>query len=114
VAHVEDAPARLAHDREGLGQEVVEALAAPAPVAAALEAAPELLGLGAELVVGERADRALQRADALDDGADRLQLPLVLGPDDLGEYGINQGAPPFLARQNSSEESVPASRRTDS
>jgi hypothetical protein len=84
VAHVEDAPARLAHDGKGLREEVVEALAAPTAVASALQATLELVGLGAELVVGQRDDRGFPLIDPLDDRADRLQLPLVLGTDDLG------------------------------
>jgi len=99
VAHVEHAPARFAHDRERLGQEVVEGLALLQPLL-------ELRRPGPQGVVGERDDRRLDGVDALDDRADRLQLPLVLRPDDLGEDGINQGGPPFLARQNSSQESV--------
>jgi len=99
VAHVEHAPARLAHYGERLGEEVVEGLALLQPLL-------ELGRPGPERVVGEGDDRALEGVDPLDDRADRLQLPLVLRPDDLGEDGINQGAPPFLARQNSSQESV--------
>ncbi len=56
VAHAEDAPAGLAHDREGLRQEVVEGGAAGEPLA-------ELGGLGAQLVVGELAHVRLERVD---------------------------------------------------
>ena len=45
VPHVQHAAARLAHDREGLGQEVVEGLARCA------RRSPELGGLGLELGV---------------------------------------------------------------
>jgi hypothetical protein len=84
VAHVEHAPARLAHHGEGLGEEVVEALAAPAAVTPALKATLELVGLGAELAVGQRDDGRFESVDPLDDRADGLQVPLVLGTDDLG------------------------------
>ena len=82
VAHVEDAPAALAHDREGLGQQVVEARALREPLA-------ELDRLGREGVVGQLAQRRLERADLGDHGADALQLPLVLGADDAGEDGVD-------------------------
>ncbi len=83
VPHVEDAAACLARHREGFGQEVVQGLPLGQPLL-------ELPGLGRELRVGERPQRRLQLADPLNDGADALQLPLVLGPDDLCEDGIDQ------------------------
>ena len=60
VPHVEHAAAGLAHDGEGLGQQVVERLAVG-------EALAELGGLAAQLLVGERLERGLEGADLADD-----------------------------------------------
>ena len=59
VAQAQRALGGLAHDREGLGQEVVERLAVLDPLA-------ELVGLGAELVVGQRGELLLPRVDLAD------------------------------------------------
>ena len=56
------------------------------PLASAL---PELGGLAAQLVVGERLDRRLERVDRGDERAQALQLALVLRADDLREESIN-------------------------
>ena len=59
VAHADGALRGLAHARERLGQEVVEILAL-------VEALAELLGLGAQSVVGERGDLVLEGVDLVD------------------------------------------------
>ena len=68
----------LAHDGKRLDQQVVERLAVG-------DALPELRGLVAELLVGERLDLRLERADLRDARVEALELALVLGADDLGE-----------------------------
>ena len=65
VPHVQHAASGLADDGEGLGQQVVERLALG-------DARAELRRLGAELLVGERLDRRLERVDLLDERADRF------------------------------------------
>ena len=67
------------HDGEGLGQEVVERLAGGA--AAARNSAV----FAAELLVGQRARRGLERVDGGDERREPLQFAFVLGADDLGE-----------------------------
>ena len=81
VPHVQHAAAGLAHDGERLGQQVVERLAVG-------DARAELGRLGAQLLVGQRLDRRLERVDLLDERANRFQLALVLGADDLGEESV--------------------------
>ena len=78
VPHVEHAPAGLADHGERLDQQVVERLAVG-------DALAELDGLVAELLVGERLDLRLERADLRDARTEPLDLTLVLGADDLGE-----------------------------
>ena len=70
VPHVQHAAARLAHDGEGLGHEVVERLAPGQPLA-------ERGRLGAQLFVAERADRRLECVDFADDRTQTLELALV-------------------------------------
>jgi hypothetical protein len=81
VPHVQDAAAGLAHHREGLGQQVVERRALGHPL-------PEGGGLAPQIVVRQRQERRLLLVDALDERTDGLELALVLGPDDLGEDGV--------------------------
>ena len=78
VPHVQHAAARLAHDGEGLGQQVVER-------GAVGDARAELGRLRAELLVGEHLDRRLERVDLLDERSNCFQLALVLRAEDLGE-----------------------------
>ena len=59
MAHLQGAPARLAHDREGFGERRFQRLSAADPLAQGPD--PR-----AELRVGERDDLRLQRIDALD------------------------------------------------
>ena len=79
VPHVEHAAAGLAHHGEGLGQQLVERLAAGRR--AARSAAVSVAQLG----VGEAAHRGLELADVHDERAQPLQLAIVLGAEDLGE-----------------------------
>ena len=79
VPHVEHAPARLADDGEGLGQQVVERLALGEPLA-------ELGGLAraARSSVSAWIDGS-KPLTAATSGAQPLQFALVLGADDFGE-----------------------------
>ena len=81
VPHVEHAAARLAHDGEGLGQEVVYGCARSDPLA-------EFRGPFAERLVAQSLDGGLQRVDGFDDGTDLLQLAFVLRAEDFRKNGI--------------------------
>ncbi len=70
VAHLQHALAGLAHQREGLGQQRVERLAGS-------DAGAELVGLGAQGVVGQCFVLRLQRVDALDRTAVLLEQAVV-------------------------------------
>ncbi len=83
VAHVEHAPASLAHDREGLGKKGVQALAL-------LQPALELGRAGGEGGVAQAEEGRFQLPDPLHQGPDGLELSLVLGADDLGEDRVQQ------------------------
>ena len=97
VPHVEHAARRLATNREGLRKKRVERLAElilpkldlsqffrirerlVESIDFRLEAFPELGGLRAELLVGERLHRRLERVDLRDEGDHALDLALVPG-----------------------------------
>jgi hypothetical protein len=83
VPHLEDPPARLAADREDLGQKLVEALSAA-------EALAELGRLPGEVLVGKRLHGGLQTVDGLDHRPHPLQIAFGSAPYDLGEYAIDQ------------------------
>ena len=83
VAHVEHAPACLAHDGKGLGQQLVQRLPGG-------DALPQLDGLESQLLIGEPEQRGLDSVDLLNQGRDALQLALVLCADDLGENRVQQ------------------------
>ena len=68
VAHAERAAADLAHEREGLGQQVLERLA----VAGALA---QRVGVGAQLGVVEQLELGLPGVDPLDALGVLLELP---------------------------------------
>ena len=53
------------------------------------EALPELGGLAAQRVVGERLDRRLERVDALHPRQELLDVALVLRAEDLGEKAVD-------------------------
>ena len=75
VALTERPPAGLADGGERLGEEVVEVLAP-------LEAAPELVGLRAELLVGEALHVGLERVDLRDDRLQELEFPALARVED--------------------------------
>ena len=74
--HAQHAPCRLAHDGEGLGQELVEVLTG-------LIAGLEFVGLGAQLLVGERLHLRLKGLDFIRDRIDPLQLVVTVGAEEL-------------------------------
>ena len=76
MAHAERAPGRLAHHREGLGEQVVE----PAP---ALQALAELRGLGLQRGIVEPLDLGLEGVDPVDGAAHPTQHPLVAAAENL-------------------------------
>ena len=78
VAHLEGAPAGLAHHRERLGEHRLERFSLSDPAA-------KRVGPRAELSVRESDDLGLQRIDALDGPAHPAQLPVVAGADHLVE-----------------------------
>ncbi|MNC88692.1 hypothetical protein D3C83_45350 [compost metagenome] len=78
VPHLEHAPPAFADDRERFDQQVVHGFAVHDPL-------PELGCLVAELFVAERLDLRLERVDVGDERAETLDLPFVLGADDLRE-----------------------------
>ncbi len=82
VPHAHGAPRRLATDRERLGQDVVERLAA-------LDALLELVGLRAKARLVERGHRSLELVDRVDDGRHALDVALVLGAEDLLQQRID-------------------------
>ena len=85
VAHVESAPAGLAHHRERFGEHRFERFPVTDPGAKGLR--PR-----AKLVAGECGERRLQCVDALDGSAHPAQLPVIAGADDLAEQGLDHGA----------------------
>ena len=76
MALAERALGRLAHGREGRDEDVVEGLAGG-------ELGPELVGAGAQLLVGERCDLGLERVDGGDPGTVGLEPPIVGRAEDL-------------------------------
>lgn len=68
----------LAGDGEGLGQQLVECLAVGV-------AAPELLGLGRQLGVGESDDVAFERVDVRSDFAQALEGLALTGAEQSGQ-----------------------------
>ena len=78
-AHPKHAPGGLPAGGEGLGQDVVQRLAAG-------QALLEFGGLGLELGVRQRLVLLLQPLDLVHQGEDRLDLPLGAGPENLFEY----------------------------
>jgi hypothetical protein len=78
VAHVQHAQSGLAHDGECFDEQVVDRRAFGDPLT-------ELDGLLAKLLVGEGVNLRLEGADLGDGRAQPLDLPFVLGADDLRE-----------------------------
>ena len=75
------AAAGFADHGERLDQQVVHGLAAGNPF-------PEFDGLGGQFGVGKLLNVGFKRVDAGDDGAHRLDLALVLGPEDFREDSV--------------------------
>src|SRR6266700_1379992 len=73
---------RFTADGERLREQLVERLARLEPLA-------ELVGLRLELGVSERPDRGLERVARHDRGHDALDVPLVLGAEDLPEDHVD-------------------------
>jgi hypothetical protein len=78
VPHVEHAPSRLANDRERLDEQVVERLAGG-------DALAELVGLRAQLFVGEGLDLRFERANLRDPGTEPCVLALGVRAHELWE-----------------------------
>ena len=78
VALTGDPDGRLADDREGLDEQVVERLAT-------FDAAAELGGLGDERIVAELMRRRLELVDVRDQALERLELLSLAGAKDLVE-----------------------------
>ena len=85
MAHVEHAPAGLANDGEGLGQQVLERRAVREPL-------PELGGPGAELLVGKPLNLGFFGVDLGHERTNPLQLAIVRGADDFGEESVDNHA----------------------
>ena len=81
VPHVQHAAAGFAHDRERLGQEVVERLAVG-------DALAEFDGFARSCFVGQRLMDGSSALTCATSGRRRLQFAFVLGADDLGENGL--------------------------
>ena len=87
VALAERPPPRLAGQREGLGQQLVERLAAPRPLA-------QRVGLGAQLLVAEQLHLRLDRADLLGPLLVGLEFPPLTHPQSAGDHvpGVSHGS----------------------
>ena len=85
VAHVQRAATGFADDRERFGKQILERRAVRQPL-------PELLGLGAELLVGQALDVRFVRVDLGNERPDAFQLAIVRGADDFGEESIDNHA----------------------
>ena len=74
--HAQHAPCGLAHDGEGLGEHAVEVLAG-------LVAGLEFVGLGAQLLIGERLHLRLEGLDLIRYRIDTLQLVVTVRAEEL-------------------------------
>jgi hypothetical protein len=77
---------RLAHRREGLRQQLVEALAPFEPLA-------EDPRPGAQIRVGELRELAFEVVRALDEGKEPADRPVVRGSENLAEYALHRPDP---------------------
>ena len=99
VALAEHPPAGLAHDRERLGQQVVEhvgdevllVLGFLAVGAGVVDPLLELGRLGRELLVGEALDLGLERVDLGHDRLDRFEAAALAGVENLVEQSHAAG-----------------------
>ncbi len=98
VTHFDGTPARLADNREGLGQQFLErqpfgrvtlVLVGDA-FKPCRNAGAELDGLGAQLFVAERLDLRLKLVDGSHNGLQTLDQPLVSGAKDAGKDFIER------------------------
>jgi hypothetical protein len=127
MAHIEHAAARLAHHSEGFDEHLVENFlqgfvllflnllgvvrivlrfgpglsrgAAGEPTEPLLNALPEFIRPGAQLVVGELLHLRLKGIDGPDLGHHALDDPLVFGPKDLANQSVNQTVKSFGGRE---------------
>ena len=98
VAHLQHAPAGLAHHREGLGKDLVQHLLQLAVllvgvfdgIHALADALAELFRLGPELLVAELLHLGLKRIDALHQRHNALDFALVAGAENLGDELVDQ------------------------
>ena len=81
VTHVEDAAGHLADGREGLVKDVVECRPARDPLL-------ELSSPGGKGRVRKLLQVGFERIDLNHEGLESLELPLILGPDDLADHGL--------------------------
>jgi hypothetical protein len=85
MAHVQRAAAGFADYGEGLREKVLERLAGGEPMA-------ELVGLRAQLFVGELLDPRFQRVNLNDKRPHPLQFAVVCGAENFGEDGVDYHA----------------------
>ena len=78
MAKPDGAHGSLAYGGEGLGQQVVQALAGSVALA-------ELLRLGGQLLIGKRLELRLQRVDLIDFGLVAFQLLALAHREQFGE-----------------------------
>ena len=78
VPHAQHAPSGLAHHCEGVDQQVVER-------GSLVVLRAQIRRTAAEIAVGERAYFVLTLPDGGDQGLNALEIPLVLGAEDLGQ-----------------------------
>jgi hypothetical protein len=103
MALLERALGRFAHHREGRGEEVVDGLAGG-------ELGAERVGLGAQLLVGQRGDFGLERVDLGDLRPVALQPPVVGGAEHSFENRVEH-LRPFRARLRTAPSLAAASPR---
>ncbi len=95
---MQHAPAGLADDGEGLGQDLVEDVLQRLVffvgifdgVDALADALAELVGLGAKLLVGKLLHRRLERIDLLDPRLNALEFAFVTGAENCGNNFVKQ------------------------
>ena len=82
MAHVQHPLACLAHHGKGFGQQRIEGF----PLR---HARPELVGLGTQRLVGQRADSRLQRIDLADNRRILLDQPIIAAAKNFFEKAGN-------------------------
>jgi len=81
VTHVENAAGHLADGREGLVKDVVECRPTREPLL-------ELSSPGGKGRVRKLLQVRFERIDLNHEGLESLELPLILGPDDLADHSV--------------------------